>query len=116
MLRRLPILLALCLGVALLAGDASADTLRCGSKLVATGDTLYDVKMRCGDPAFATRRTEVRSVSSWGVGAGATRTIEVVIDEWTYDFGPQKFMQHLFFEQGRLISVITGHRGQKKPE
>jgi Protein of unknown function (DUF2845) len=107
---------ALVLGAVLQAGAASADTLRCGNKLVTSGDTLYDVQVRCGAPAFATRRTEVRSVSSWGIGAGATRTLEVVIDEWIYDFGPQKLMQHLIFEQGHLITVRSGHRGEKKPE
>lgn len=113
--RRLPILCALCLSAVLQAGSASADSLRCGNKLVASGDTLYDVKARCGEPTFATRRSELRSVSGWGPGAGATRTVEVVIDEWTYDFGPRKFVQHLIFEQGRLIRVIAGHRGEKKP-
>jgi hypothetical protein len=114
--RRLPILFALCLGAALQAAAARADSLRCGSKLVTSGDTLYDVKVRCGEPAFAMRRTEVRSVSGWGPGASATRSVEVVIDEWTYDFGPQKFVQHLIFEQGLLVFVVPGHRGQRKPE
>jgi hypothetical protein len=108
--------LSLCLGGALYAGGAHADTLRCGNKLVATGDTTYDVRGRCGDPAFATRRVEYRTVSGFAPGVGASRTFEVVIDEWTYDFGPQKFVQHLIFEQGYLVRVISGHRGQKKPE
>jgi hypothetical protein len=112
---RLPILCALCLGAVLPVASGSTDSLRCGNKLVVSGDTLYDVKMRCGEPAFATRRTELRSVSGWGPGAGATRTIEVVIDEWTYDFGPQKFVQYLTFEQGRLVYVVAGHRGERKP-
>jgi hypothetical protein len=42
--------------------------------------------------------------------------VEIVIDEWTYDFGPQKFVQHLIFEQGRLVFVVAGHRGQKKKD
>jgi hypothetical protein len=109
-------LLALCLGGVLYASAARADTMRCGNKLIATGDTLYDVRGRCGEPAFATRRVEYRTVSGFAPGVGASRTFEVQIDEWTYDFGPQKFVQHLIFEQGYLVRVISGHRGQRKPE
>jgi hypothetical protein len=109
-------LLALCLGGALYASDARADTMRCGNKLVATGDTLYDVRGRCGEPAFATRRVEYRTVSGFAPGVSASRTLEVVIDEWTYDFGPRKFVQHLIFEQGYLVFVVAGRRGQKQSE
>lgn len=115
-LRWLALLAALGLSGAIGAGSASADSMRCGNKLVASGDTLYDVRGRCGEPAFAIQRVEYRSVSGWGPGVGASRTIEIVIDEWTYDFGPQKFVQHLIFEQGHLVSVRSGHRGQRKPE
>lgn len=109
-------LLALALSGALYTGAAHADTMRCGSKLVTTGDTLYDVRGRCGEPAFTTRRVEYRTVSGFAPGAGASRTLEVVIDEWTYDFGPRKFVQHLIFEQGYLVFVVAGRRGQKKAE
>lgn len=108
--------LVLVLCAVLHGAGASADSMRCGNKLVATGDTLYDVRGRCGEPAFATRRTELRTVSGWSPGVGASRTVEIVIDEWTYDFGPQKFVQHLIFEQGRLLYVVSGHRGQKKKD
>jgi hypothetical protein len=46
-------------------------------------------------------------------GHSVERTVEVVIDEWTYDFGPQQFIQYLIFEQGRLVRVIPGDRGTK---
>lgn len=110
------LVLALSLSGAIYAGAVSADTLRCGNKLVSTGDTLYDVRGRCGEPAHTTRRVEYRTVSGWGPGLGAARTVEIVIDEWTYDFGPRKFVQHLIFEQGRLVAVVAGHRGQGKPQ
>ena len=111
-----PFALALALGSSWPVERARADTMRCGNKLVSTGDLLYDVRGRCGEPTFARQHVEYRTVSGWGPGVGAARTIEVVIDEWTYDFGPRQFVQHLIFEQGRLVSVVSGHRGQKKPE
>ena len=40
--------------------------------------------------------------------------IEVAIDEWLYDFGPQRFIQHLTFEQGKLVDVTSGKYGTKQ--
>jgi hypothetical protein len=42
-------------------------------------------------------------------------TREVQIDEWTYDFGPRRFMQVLTFVDGTLESVATGGRGGREP-
>ena len=42
-------------------------------------------------------------------------TVEVTIDEWTYDFGSNRFLQFLKFEQGRLVRLQSGSYGQKDP-
>jgi hypothetical protein len=41
------------------------------------------------------------------------RAVEVAIEEWVYDFGTRRFLQHLTFEQGRLVRVESGERGHK---
>jgi hypothetical protein len=41
------------------------------------------------------------------------RSVEVTIDEWTYDFGRQRFIQYLTFEQGQLLHVESGSYGHK---
>jgi hypothetical protein len=43
------------------------------------------------------------------------RTIEVVIDDFTYDFGKNRFIEFLHFEDGRLLSVSEGGYGYKEP-
>jgi hypothetical protein len=105
------------------AAPAAADALRCGRKLVSDGDTLYDVRTRCGNPDNAIQRVEMRTVRQWvqgrcpnnqyGCGQMVERTIEVVIDEWLYDFGPHQFVSNVTFEQGRLVSIVSGARGVK---
>jgi hypothetical protein len=40
-------------------------------------------------------------------------TREVQIDEWTYDFGPRRFVRYLTFVDGRLQSVEAGGRGSR---
>ena len=107
------------------APRAEADAIRCGRKLVSDGDTLYDVRARCGDPDQQIHRVEIRTVRQWIQGSCVgtdprlcgrylERTIEVAIDEWTYDFGPHQFINYLTFEQGRLISIVSGQRGVKQ--
>lgn len=105
---------------------AYADGMRCGSRLVSDGDTTYDVRERCGEPTQATRRVEQRVLRDYVagpcVGAGAQlqcgrvieRVVDVVVEEWLYDFGPQQFIHYLTFEQSRLQRVNTGGYGHKR--
>ncbi len=119
---------AISIGV-LTAGAASAANsggLRCGTRLVSLGDTQYDVQALCGPPDARQQRTEVRTVrqpvrvpcagerAAWCT-ALVERSIEVAVEEWLYDFGPRRFVQHLLFEQGRLVHVESGERGYKNP-
>jgi hypothetical protein len=48
-------------------------------------------------------------------GAVEERTVEVIIDEWVYDFGSNRFVQHVLFEHGTLVRVISGSYGHKDP-
>ena len=38
-----------------------------------------------------------------GVGVGDSETVTVLVEVWVYDFGPQRFMEELTFEDGVLI-------------
>jgi hypothetical protein len=116
------------LGLAALAASPSAhaDSLSCNARIVSTGDSRYEVRSVCGEPDDSTQRIEYRTVRGRVVGP-CTRdgkklrcshteesVIEVVIDEWTYDFGRNRFIQHLTFEQGRLATVKSGSYGHKR--
>lgn len=104
---------------------ASADSLRCGNRLASSGDSLYQVRAVCGEPDAADRRVEVRTIRQKVRGPCfqregrlvcehvEERSVEVVIDEWTYDFGSQKFVRFLTFEDGKLVRVNTGGYGMK---
>jgi hypothetical protein len=105
------------------ASAAGTGGLRCGTQLVSLGDTQYDVQATCGPPDSRQQRTEVRTVRhqvrvpcadrrAW-CSAMVENTVEVPIEEWIYDFGPRRFLQHLLFEQGRLVHVESGERGHK---
>ena len=110
-----------------LSSNARADTLACEGRIVESGDSRYDVKSICGEPDDAAQRVEYRTVSGRVAGpcsreggkirCSQTReqVIEVVIDEWVYDFGSNRFIEYLTFEQGHLVRVKTGKYGHKPP-
>ena len=111
-----------------LSTSARADTLACEGRIVGTGDSRYDVKAVCGEPDDAAQRVEYRTVSGRVAGPCSRdggkircsqtreRVIEVVIDEWVYDFGRNRFIEYLTFEQGRLVHIRTGNYGHKPPK
>jgi uncharacterized protein DUF2845 len=107
-----------------ISSNASTDGMRCGQRLISTGDTLYAVRNVCGEPSASDRRVVQRTGKRRVSGPcfkdrdGAVRcdrveeyTVEIVIDEWTYDFGPRRFVHYLTFEDGKLIKVATGGYG-----
>lgn len=107
------------------SSSARADSLACDGRIVSTGDSRYDVKSICGEPDDASQRVEYRTVSGRVAGpcvrengklrCSQTReqVVEVVIDEWIYDFGKNRFIEYLTFEQGHLLSVREGSYGHK---
>jgi uncharacterized membrane protein len=109
------------------SASARADSLACNGRIVSTGDSRYDVKAICGEPDDASQRVEYRTLRGRVAGPCArtggkitcsdTRehVVEVVIDEWIYDFGRNRFVEYLTFEQGKLLSVRTGSYGHKPP-
>ncbi len=83
-----------------------------------------EVRNRCREPDDARTTVEFRTIREkvrrWvdGIAQEVTveRTVEVPIEEWTYDFGRNRFVHFLHFEQGRLISVREGGKGTGEPE
>ena len=105
----------------------TAHAFRCGSKLVKEGMHEAQVIAACGEPTtrrdlgVAVRYYDYRyyrrtspgwsSYKSPGYGHLAS---EVVITEYTYNFGPRKFMRRLVFEGGILETIETIGYGYTK--
>jgi hypothetical protein len=110
--------------------------MRCGTKLVVTGDTKLEVLSKCGEPDFketikllkksksvnlsdnssqsgVNLNSRHSSASSSAAQSGITlgpETIEA-IEQWSYNQGPTKFIKLLTFRGGRLESVEEAERG-----
>jgi hypothetical protein len=114
-------LFSLVLGIATVATVAAAvparadSSIRCEGGLVSVGDARVDLLGKCGLPALEERRLSSRSVET----VTSLRSVDVVIDDWTYDFGPSSFVQVVRLENGRVRNVERlgyGHARDARPE
>jgi hypothetical protein len=105
---------AILLGASLLISSAaSADALRCGSKLISEGDPIEKVRQYCGEPV-ATKRTWITRQPRFEYGGQEIPfegSEDVPVDLWTYDFGPNKLMRRIRFVAGKVESIETLEHG-----
>ena len=95
---------------------ATADTMRCGSKLISEGDTQDKVLQNCGEPAEQ-KRTWILRKPRFEVGGqeySFNGEEEVPVDLWTYDFGPNKLMRRVRMVAGKVESIETLEHGTNK--
>lgn len=87
--------------------------LQCGSSIIDIDDRKDRVIEKCGEPESTQTRNKTVAVSVFD----PTRQIsfiqyeDVVIDEWTYNFGPSRFKQLLRFENNVLKEIKDLQRG-----
>lgn len=111
--------LVMSLAMAASAGYGSAleavDSMRCGSKLVLTGDSKVDILSKCGEPALREKITRSTSVKKSKSKRGSNvEEHSREDDQWTYNFGPQDFLYTLTFEGSELKSIGRGGRGTRR--
>jgi hypothetical protein len=109
---------ALALAAALAAtGTARADSIRCAGGIVSTGDSKLDLLGKCGPPTLVEARTDeqLRFSSTPDGREGVGRRTSVTVERWTYDFGPQRFVQHVVVAFGRVEAVERGGHGHGAP-
>jgi hypothetical protein len=93
--------------------SATADAMRCGSRVINEGDTLEKVQQYCGDPARQSRTYLTRQPRFVAGGREYSFPGEEVVpvDVWTYDFGPNKLMRRVRMIAGRVESIETLEHG-----
>jgi len=93
----------------LVTSPASADSMRCGSKLIVQGDPIEKVLLNCGEPK-STYRTWIVRQPRYYVGSNEyvfPGEEDVPVDLWTYDFGRGQLIRRLRFVAGELESIET---------
>src|SRR3569623_1929812 len=93
------------------AASAASNEVRRGmaqARLIRLLLILIALLPRCGAPFFKDCRDEVRVLR---LGQGLHQYVVILIDEWTYNLGPNQFLRILSFENGKLVEVRSGDRG-----
>lgn len=98
--------------------SASAQSLRCGEAVIAEGTAQAEVAARCGQPSQINRQT-LYSEGAAALPGGAvpgkglpvvpgivTRSgNETAVETWVYNFGPDRLMQSIRFENGVVVKI-----------
>ncbi|HEY5666012.1 MAG TPA: DUF2845 domain-containing protein [Gammaproteobacteria bacterium] len=105
----------------------SADSMRCGNRVVSDGDPKVKVAELCGKPTATETRTIYRSGIprlQLSVEDGAAQSassdellihdrshVEVEVDVWVYNRGRSRLLREVVFENNRVVEVNVLGRG-----
>ena len=100
------------------AGFASERTMRCEGRLVSIGDTAAEVREKCGEPHLLSHREEGHGTTVARIFDYETERYQapvrvdtpIRVEVWTYDFGSNRLLRILHFENDRLIRIETGSK------
>lgn len=122
------VLTVLCIFLFGFSDSVQARAFRCDSFVIDVGMHKAEVMKKCGVPAMRDQRIEkrrqsltqmqskslVRSLPTQATQnfVQSERELEIQIEEWVYNFGSQRFMQLLIFEDGRLKQIQDLGYGQ----
>jgi hypothetical protein len=93
------------------------DGFRCDGGLVGVGDLTLDLLGKCGAPSLRERWTEARDAVAVDTRQGFAQAerLTTEVEQWTYDFGPSRFMQLVTVHNGRVVRVEQGGYGHGLP-
>ena len=78
-----------------------SDSLYCDGRIISIGDTAGEVISKCGQPAYTFQREQNIVDELY-----PTRIITtVIIDDWTFNFGPDRFQYHMLLKNGRVMGI-----------
>ena len=116
---RIPLLVGLAVIGAALTAPAHADSMRCGNQVIRDGDSRAEVRTFCGEPVDVQTRTILRrpvyNLQGRLVYSG-DGLIEIPVETWTYNFGPNKLMRRVRFVDGIVDEVETLGYGYNDPQ
>ena len=90
----------------------TAESLRCGRHVITEGDSQIRVLKYCGKPDL--KRDYAREYAkATFLASGQVVSFKDInrIEEWTYNFGSNRFMYKVIFENGVVIDVDSLERG-----
>lgn len=94
------------LAAAALLATTSAEAMRCGSRIISRGDHASKLLKLCGEPMSVQSRLAQRTfVGHYGRVFLPGFLEDVLVEEWTYNFGPYKLMRQVRVENGLVVEI-----------
>lgn len=103
------------------AGEVWADrSVRCEGRIVSIGAFREEVEQKCGTPDHVEQWEEgYNSAISQFYDEETGRYIAphliygpLHIERWTYNFGSNRLIHYLYFQNGKLTNIETGDKGR----
>jgi hypothetical protein len=85
-----------------------AQSVVCAGRIIGEGTSRAEVVAACGDPAQVDHKSVYNGaavVTGGSPNAIVGSTVEAQIEIWTYNFGPNKLMQRIRFEDGVVVRI-----------
>jgi hypothetical protein len=84
---------------------APAHAFRCGTRIITRGDTAEKILRFCGEPTSVQTRLSQRGFVDRYGRAYPTLVEDVVIEEWTFNFGPHQLIRVVRLENGVVADI-----------
>ncbi len=81
---------------------------QCGAQSVSVGDSAAEVVAKCGEPAWKDEREEIIRER---LDDETIRKVYIIVEDWTYNFGPNQFLRIFTLRNGKVTKIRTGGRG-----
>jgi len=91
----------------LFAANTYADSLRCGSKLIATGDSKGSVEQKCGAPASTDSYCKPNTQTN---NTNAKNQECIRVDIWRYNRGAGQLGAEVEFQFGEVTAINNTDR------
>lgn len=97
--------------IAVISPITSADSLRCGGRLVDTGDIKADVTSICGTPEITDSFCKPTTRRTIDIHGNETLLESCdTVDIWSYKAESGNLWKHVYFMQGQVIEIRNGER------
>jgi hypothetical protein len=85
-----------------------AESIRCGSQLIIKGSSSSDLLEYCGKPTQIVHNGTTHGLlgnTYQGSGVIGQATGDIEVETWTYNFGPNQFMERVRIENGIVVRI-----------
>lgn len=89
----------------MLAAAAPAHAFRCGTRIITRGDHAEKILRFCGEPVSVQTRIQQRGFISKHGHVFPGFVEDVVVEEWTYNFGPHQLIRVVRLENGYVADI-----------